>query len=561
MKESVLVEHGNGEDGLTINFLCSQITTDSLESEHGPVRDTAATQQHREELRPFLNKMSLSERRKVSRKFVHLVPKVHVQEHGDDIELVNLRSSTVARDENEPSIRVIGFSDSPLLHRRTPLIELPSQSATPLTPMSASPGWLKTQRALRARRGEIGGSTAFLTMRKPGSVTSVDNYAAEIADAFEQDEVLMDDNPESEELRLLTLRELTEALGLKRNVKERIRRAVSLNSQKAPSGASKRFRYRVRAAITKMRKGARETVSSLELWYSTIKDIEGKFGSGVATYFRFLRSLILLNAAVLVLSLGFLVTPQLLDRYYQIEENGWLSDTELFYGAYSNSTVSLAEGYEYQIPSAYFFTILTCFLFSIVVLSVSLARSYRRNYIEMQKGLVNVYAHRIFCGWDFSIADAETAQLRSQSIYNELRELLHEDAQAERDPPTRLRRWALLGVRLGVTVLVATLLLGSGILVWFLLRKQSVLNTGSATEDRKSAMMMSLIITCVMLILPMIFSRLVALEKYANPRSAVVATLLRTFGLEVAIIGVLLAFWLQKAPYSPCWETSLGQEV
>jgi hypothetical protein len=38
----------------------------------------------------------------------------------------------------------------------------------------------------------------------------------------------------------------------------------------------------------------------LELWYSSLKTVEGHFGSGVATYFRFLRLLFLLNTAVFV---------------------------------------------------------------------------------------------------------------------------------------------------------------------------------------------------------------------------------------------------------------------
>jgi uncharacterized protein YjeT (DUF2065 family) len=61
---------------------------------------------------------------------------------------------------------------------------------------------------------------------------------------------------------------------------------------------------------------------------------------------------------------------------------------------------------------------------------------------------------------------------------------------------------------------------------------------------------MSIVVTMVMLILPMIFSRLCAIEQYANPRNSVFVTLLRTFGLEVAIVGVLLAYWLQKSPSS-----------
>jgi uncharacterized protein YjeT (DUF2065 family) len=76
-------------------------------------------------------------------------------------------------------------------------------------------------------------------------------------------------------------------------------------------------------------------------------------------------------------------------------------------------------------------------------------------------------------------------------------------------------------------------------------------------EGRQHAsMMMSLVITGVMLILPMIFSRLCAIEQYSNPRNAVFVTLLRTFGLEVAIVGVLLAYWLHKTT-SPVSDATL----
>lgn len=50
-----------------------------------------------------------------------------------------------------------------------------------------------------------------------------------------------------------------------------------------------------------------------------------------------------------------------------------------------------------------------------------MAKSYRRSFIETQGGLKNVYAHKIFCGWDYSIATQEAADLKSSSIYNELK--------------------------------------------------------------------------------------------------------------------------------------------
>lgn len=57
----------------------------------------------------------------------------------------------------------------------------------------------------------------------------------------------------------------------------------------------------------------------------------------------------------------------------------------------------------------------TCFTF------YSMARSYRRSFIETSGGLKNVYAHKVFCGWDYSIATKEGAQLKSNAIYNELK--------------------------------------------------------------------------------------------------------------------------------------------
>jgi hypothetical protein len=64
---------------------------------------------------------------------------------------------------------------------------------------------MKTQRLMRlkSRDGTSIPNMAYLTMRKPSSSRVLnDSYAAEIADTIEQNEVLMDDSPESEQLRL-----------------------------------------------------------------------------------------------------------------------------------------------------------------------------------------------------------------------------------------------------------------------------------------------------------------------------------------------------------------------
>lgn len=50
-----------------------------------------------------------------------------------------------------------------------------------------------------------------------------------------------------------------------------------------------------------------------------------------------------------------------------------------------------------------------------------MARSYRRNFIETEGGLKNVFALKVFCGWDYSIATQEAAKLKSSSLYLELK--------------------------------------------------------------------------------------------------------------------------------------------
>lgn len=51
----------------------------------------------------------------------------------------------------------------------------------------------------------------------------------------------------------------------------------------------------------------------------------------------------------------------------------------------------------------------------------SAAKSYRRSFIETEGGLKNVFANKIFCGWDYNIATKGAADLKIKAIYNELK--------------------------------------------------------------------------------------------------------------------------------------------
>lgn len=66
--------------------------------------------------------------------------------------------------------------------------------------------------------------------------------------------------------------------------------------------------------------------SSTELWYNSIKTIEGHFGSGIATYFKFLRWLFIINTISCVVSILFVTMPQSLEQSHRNETSFSLWD-------------------------------------------------------------------------------------------------------------------------------------------------------------------------------------------------------------------------------------------
>ncbi|XP_033608829.1 transmembrane channel-like protein 5 isoform X2 [Cryptotermes secundus] len=469
---------------------------------------------------------------------------------------------------------------------------------------------------------------------------SEEHHVAQIVSEMEKDVTLMGDNPLSEQLRMETLREMPESLTIKRTIKRKLVKSVSQKSKHTPLSVWKRLKYRLSISLEKFSVAIRNLLYILELWYSSLKTIEGHFGSGVATYFRFLRLLFLLNTVVFVISFGFIVIPQLLYRLHKpveasqndtgsslydmasvfftpsdldsvfrlYEENnstrhivtpvpvttqnwklppsgkyrpqvksnaytpnadfsigniftgeGFFTDTALYYGHYTNESVNLVLGQTYSIPAAYFFTVLACYLVMFVVLSVSMARSYRRTFIENEGDIKSMFAQKVFCAWDFSTATNEAAALKSKSIYNELKELLG-DIKKEVAELSWQGKCFLLAVRISLNIFIALVLASTGFIIWFLLREETRV-TDTATANHGATMIMPVIITVIMIVAPVLFSWMARLEDYSNPRTALFVTLTRTFLMEMVVIGVVVAFWLTFKKNSECWETSLGQEV
>lgn len=151
-------------------------------------------------------------------------------------------------------------------------------------------------------------------------------------------------------------------------------------------------------------------LSSLRLWHTPMKRLSGRFGTGVLSYFLFLRTLLLFNLFLFVIIGLFVVFPQVINppvldsslsdftgvdlltgtvrelfiasefifmlisvALYQTGSlisslwQGYLSQSVMFYDYYNNKTLLLLY-VKYSIPAAYFFTIAIAFFTTCIVL-------------------------------------------------------------------------------------------------------------------------------------------------------------------------------------------------
>lgn len=396
------------------------------------------------------------------------------------------------------------------------------------------------------------------------SITKLSNEecANAIANHLQSSNKFMQTDPASERFRMETLRAIPQCLTVKRSVKSQLLATVNQKAKKKSLSYWKWLKYNISLKFAKIRVTVQNTLLTTKLWHQVIKTIESHNGSGVATYFKFLKWLLFLNVISCILSIFFIILPQSLHQTH-VQSNvkvldfltgsGFFSHTIMYYGFYSNGTVDTPFGSRYSIPFAYFLTMLFCYTVTFIILSVKVISSYRKSYIETRGKIRDLYSNKIFCGWDFSISLPKTAALQSASIYKELEELLAETRQHAH--LHWLDKFLLIIMQLSVTAIVIFMICGAGILVWLLLRHYEI-----GTSRTISVMIVPIIITSIIHIFPVIISYLASLEHYNNKRTELYVTVVRNHAVAATIIGTLFAFWIINST-SHCWQTDLGEEI
>ncbi|XP_067859309.1 transmembrane channel-like protein 7 isoform X2 [Heptranchias perlo] len=361
----------------------------------------------------------------------------------------------------------------------------------------------------------------------------------------------------------------------------------------------------------------KELLSSLHLWKKDIHDIEGKFGTGIQSYFSFLRFLLLLNFVMFLLMFTFVTLPMIIStqgvvnvtrakvsssviaeectKYEQSNERlvvfysyiinllsgtGFLEETHLFYGFYSID--NLHSGYfYYNLPLAYFMTTFSYILLSLFWIVKRAVEGFKQSFIRAEDRFQS-FCNKIFAGWDFCITDQRAAVLKHSSLQYELKTDLDEERIkqkiADRTKKEKCRIYLLRAfLNLVVVMILATCFYCIYRTTVFSqqYRDKRTLTVRGFTEDLTIQYLPSIVITAANFITPILFERIIRFEDY-SPAFEIKFILIRSVFVRLAnIIVLLLTLWSQITTCNggecklcgynnklyPCWETRIGQEM
>ncbi|XP_046854689.1 transmembrane channel-like protein 7 [Xenia sp. Carnegie-2017] len=337
------------------------------------------------------------------------------------------------------------------------------------------------------------------------------------------------------------------------------------------------FRLRVAASWQRFRKNVATAIKDHELWIEPLKKIQGKFGTGVLSYFVFLRWLFFLNILIFLLVLLFIFVPQIIHERSTDTANstdfngknlldgaGWFNTTELYYGQYTNKTIEVADGYYYQMPLAYLLTCASYFLLCLIIMASSMASYYEKYYLRGANETDDLPL-KILNAWDYNINDKEGCSIKQQSIAKDIEETLAATKTEGRDL-NRSQSCNLIILRLFTNFLSLSLI---GAATYVIVEVVS----GISIEDDANLLkelLLPLSVSFLNLLLPAMFRIIASFENYQNGETAINVSLARTVLLKVCTLaGIFVSLYRdigcasekekKKCVIFYCWENYVGQ--
>lgn len=331
--------------------------------------------------------------------------------------------------------------------------------------------------------------------------------------------------------------------------------------------------HSIKLSFQRFKQAALDVFEILELWHSTLKIIEGKFGSSILSYFVFLKWLLLFNIFSFVVNFSFITIPQFVDMppnnlsfsgLELLTGAGYFDKTVLYYGFYTNDTIRkdphLAP---YNMQLAYIFTIGLYMAVCFLILLFSMAKSFRKNFINPSTHMGNTA--KLLCSWDFSINNEKAVKLKKIHLSTQIKEMLSEKL-LQKLKLSISQRLSRLAIHLVAWIATIGLAVGCCAGVYFLCVHVGLSVQESnldALTKQAATLLVPVVVSLINLIMPLVFAMFGLVEKFKYPRHEIYVEILRNILLKISIIGILCYYWLQKVVESKleCWESYVGQDI
>ncbi|XP_071107730.1 transmembrane channel-like protein 7 [Haliotis cracherodii] len=404
------------------------------------------------------------------------------------------------------------------------------------------------------------------------------------------------------------------------SIRDKIKLKDALCSGSVGLSTCESWRYSMARSRQKFNMKAKEAISTIELWGSSFHSIEGHHGTGVLSYFVFLRWMFGLNILLFLLMFGFITVPTILQpaidytatstdtavsqsysctqtyketattdvvqfMLHVIQGTGYMEKTHLFYGFYSGTQflrgTGTASTFPYNIPLAYFLASAACLVVSLLLMAKYTAKGLWDFVVDEHDSGYD-FCSKVFCSWDYSLNDDHTATAKYKSISYDFKCDLAEDRykrQQARIQDSCCKRCGLYTLRFLVNVFVIACLAGGGAAIFFATKWSTEFVSANPSAVSYVLLLVeflpSLTITVLNVIIPLIFDKVVLLEKYSQA-VVVQITLIRTVFLRLASLAMLIVSLYTEIQCDnrdscgtnilpctviPCWETYVGQQM
>lgn len=375
----------------------------------------------------------------------------------------------------------------------------------------------------------------------------------------------------------------------------------TMNSRQIP--CCSRLKYYIIIAVRQGWYSWLSFLHSLQLWQVALKRVSGRFGTGVLSYFLFLKTLLFFNLFLFLVTGAFLVLPQVVRPPQPPPENlpftglellsgaGYFSDTVMYYGYYCNYTLrSKCRDHEalvfstanetrlqcrsklsYNMPLAYFFTIGAAFFTTCIILVYSMSKSFGRSF-RIDKSH-SILAMKVFSSWDFKVIKKTSVKLMSGNICTQIKELLAEVNHKQVKNTRCQRLWRFTVHAMAWTICIASTT-GCALGIYYFsehMHKNLEVLSRSQKKDpvltEASMLALPVLVSVINLLVPGLFNAAAWMEDYDSPSVRTYVAISRNLMLKMSILGVLCYHWLGRVAQNPariglqCWETFVGQEL